>query len=1111
MKTKNKIFSIILALVIALGGFGIPAFVNGSAKAATEVQKAQSAGTLSIDYNAIAEAEFNLTNNNTIEFADYIYPSLGSADVYVSLWAPNGSQILDFAKVEADTSYKFAEPGLYALMYKLADANSNIFSKQYYVAVENDSEEIVLKETLSATAKTGSYVKVPTCTNANVNIDVFSPYGENVAINGGKFTNLQNVLGTYYIEYSKEIGPDGGKVKQYKYLTIEFGDNFEEPKTEEIKEETTQETPKVTDIVFVGDLKELSEDGNLYLFKNYALEDVQIEEADGDVVDYSSSDLKIQLKKIDSTGVTHFYDFESDEFVTTPVDAIELASLMAISPLYVEELDGIENLSDVGNEYELKYTSESYDLEKTITVKTKINEKAISYTYNGVFPDTIIVSPEESNANEYIIPEPVISIKEGYNSTALNNLISAEGVVVDAYFTDASNNKVEFETPVPGQDILYTIEKVSGGYKINFDELTEKAKSDFEYKLSVDYSVDFVFSAEKNISIDFNLPFTSKLSNKYNDDVKPEIQEMPKFDNIVYLKGSLTQFVVPEASASDNDNKGKSTNGVIIEVTVTSEHGTINTKPGQTITLEAGVYTFTYKFADTKGNYVTEAFKIKACKENRVDLATDVISSTLNMITYDESTNNYTFNFGSTNVGNALVYVNGEEGASPASMQLTNGVITSLNVCTEKDFVVVLSGRSANADHYISVSVTGKNAVTKVKPYSFNMLSDKKVHVAAGDDIISAKVGDRVLWLQNQSFKVETENGKYTIENGNEIVINYPGTYLLTNIDNGIETEVNATESKIGEIKYFLNMKEVVSSKLENKAERTIELQAPYIENYFGYSVSTKVVTSDGVEVDITDDNKFVVTKTDKYTITFNVNYLSDSKAIVKTLSSGEIIKPTIKISDTYDNITWTGEASKVYLIGATAVDKFGNAITNISVTVYDKYGKALEVKTDDKGSYVEVVDAGIYSVFYTTVDSDGFKTTEKVNFMVLYDEVTAEDKLTGWEIAGIVVASVVGAGLIALCVILFVRTKKRNNKFINKAKKEKKEKKSSDEKPVGTVLYTIAQSKNESEWLVKRGNRVIAKTASKEEAVAKINNENANKKKIKVYNRNGRLIDSID
>ena len=176
------------------------------------------------------------------------------------------------------------------------------------------------------------------------------------------------------------------------------------------------------------------------------------------------------------------------------------------------------------------------------------------------------------------------------------------------------------------------------------------------------------------------------------------------------------------------------------------------------------------------------------------------------------------------------------------------------------------------------------------------------------------------------------------------------------------------------------------------------------------------------------------------------------------------------------------------------------------------EFGKAVEIKYDaENKAYVEVAEAGIYSVYYSAVDEDGFSAISQVNFMILYDESENNDGLSAWAIVGIVVGSLLVVGAIAWLIVVVVLKKKGKEKFINKARQAKKEKKASDEKEYTSVLYTIVQSKNEAEWTIKKNNRVLAKTSTKEEAISKINEDGDGQKKIKVYNKQGRLIDSID
>ena len=117
-------------------------------------------------------------------------------------------------------------------------------------------------------------------------------------------------------------------------------------------------------------------------------------------------------------------------------------------------------------------------------------------------------------------------------------------------------------------------------------------------------------------------------------------------------------------------------------------------------------------------------------------------------------------------------------------------------------------------------------------------------------------------------------------------------------------------------------------------------------------------------------------------------------------------------------------------MVGATATDKFGEAISIVETRVYDAFGKSIEIKSDGNGAYIEVTDAGIYTVYYTATDSDGFTTTSQVEFMVLYEEKEDDKKLSAWAIVGIVAGSLVAAGLIALAVYTVIKSNKNKNKF---------------------------------------------------------------------------------
>ncbi|MBP3629987.1 MAG: hypothetical protein J6J23_00670 [Clostridia bacterium] len=1131
MKSKKKIFSIILAFVMAVGVLGAPslAYKKASADSQNVNTILMNNSTLNVNYNSFNQA-FNVTDNNIVQFKNFL-TNYTTNDVYVSLWAPDGNQLLNFVRVEDETSYSFTQPGLYAVMFKKdgGDELPSIFSRQYYIAVENSIEEIVLTETVSETAKTGSYVEIPECETTNVTIKVFSPYGENVPYNSGKFTNINNVLGTYYIEYSKTIEVNGEDVKQYKYVNVKFGDNYGNPTTSEIKKD---EAKKEDNYILSEELKEVEDKGIIYLFKSYWLAGVQVKNVHGEFVnlqDVEDATLTVKMvKNIDGTETVYYYDLSNTGEQTTEETSVILSEIMNSDSLsfIARDLEGISSISDSGAKYEIIYKSESLDFEKTITANSKIDAGAYVFECKKVFKDIILVNPEdelseENDINVFTLPKCEPTVNGAFSHDDYMGFLDNEGVQVEVYFTDSNGNKVEFDEA--GEGVEYVITKNADSYSIDFSKLSEKAKKgSFSYELVVNYSIGYEIS--DTITGTLTKSYKSHLATEYNDDRKPTGIKIDEYKNIIYVdSGDTAPFTFPNASASDVDNKGNKTNGVDISIEYKQTNALYNIAPndggqlhfanvGETVNLSIGTYIVTYKFADSAGNTRSQSFYIKVCEETKNDLDSDFINVSGARASFDEASNTYTFSFENVNVITALVYKEDAELSSPKSISVVNGRINELEVVSDENFVVVLSGRSLVSEIFMALAVDGKHIVESVKPYSYNMSSKPSVLVANEYASLTAKVGDRILFLQESAsgFSVETENGKYVIEDRNEIVINYPGRYVITNNDTGIKTTVTAYEATVSDVSYFLNMKQVVSSK-DTEGERTVEIRAPYVKGYFGHSMVANVTTSDGLTV-ATKDGKFVVTKTDNYKVEFLFSYLSGTKEVTNTVSSGTIVKPTITIASTYENIIWTGEANRVYLIDATAVDKFGKSLTNITTKVYDKFGKAVEIKYDaENKAYVEVAEAGIYSVYYSAVDEDGFSAISQVNFMILYDESENNDGLSAWAIVGIVVGSLLVVGAIAWLIVVVVLKKKGKEKFINKARQAKKEKKASDEKEYTSVLYTIVQSKNEAEWTIKKNNRVIAKTSTKEEAISKINEDGDGQKKIKVYNKQGRLIDSID
>ena len=85
-------------------------------------------------------------------------------------------------------------------------------------------------------------------------------------------------------------------------------------------------------------------------------------------------------------------------------------------------------------------------------------------------------------------------------------------------------------------------------------------------------------------------------------------------------------------------------------------------------------------------------------------------------------------------------------------------------------------------------------------------------------------------------------------------------------------------------------------------------------------------------------------------------------------------------------------------------------------------------------------------------------------------------------------------------------KKQKSNKKFATRVQK----KKSKEASKTSATLFTIAPSKDQKIWFVKKNGKMIGKCKSKIEAVDKAKAESDKNFEIKVYNQAGRLIDSI-
>ena len=200
MKGNITLLSLAMACTVAMGAIGVPAFAS-SRVFADEV----------LNVKTLSELSINAGDKKVIKVGE----SVNFETSTFKLWSPSGEVIHDFNETST-TSILFNRPGLYAYQYK---NNDGVFSQQEFIVVNSIlDDEIVLTQQISAFAKTGTLVTIPACSTSGVVVKVYSPYGKEVAVQDNKFSNIANMRGTYYIEYSKN--------GIYKYLTVEFGDCY---------------------------------------------------------------------------------------------------------------------------------------------------------------------------------------------------------------------------------------------------------------------------------------------------------------------------------------------------------------------------------------------------------------------------------------------------------------------------------------------------------------------------------------------------------------------------------------------------------------------------------------------------------------------------------------------------------------------------------------------------------------------------------------------------------------------------------------------------------------------------------------------------------------------
>lgn len=1048
MKRNMKFLSFAMACTVAVGAMGVPSIINRWTFADE-----------SLTSTTLAELTVNARDTQIIEVGQSVTFDNG----LFKLWSPSGEVLHDYTDVST-TAYTFVMPGLYAYQYKNSDG---VYSKQEYIVVNSVLDnEIVLTQQISAFAKTGTLVTIPNCSTDGVQIKVYSPYGEEVSVSNNKFSNISNVKGTYYIEYSKN--------GIYKYVTVEFGDTYSENEIKSVDNEDA-----LYHFEYNDDLKEIEKNGVIYMFKDYKL--------GATVYDKYG-------RKVKDQNVTVAFDFDGSESEEIYLGTFEGNAF---------NLAEITDLDEAGaKKFTITIKDTKTGLEKTIEAPFKFNNKCVYIKSDGLVNDFITIEDIKAEGG-FAISSASVTMANGYTDKLgvfasknvrikLNYPNDTGKVVGEDDFVAVTENKTD--------DIVTSVILESNKTDLTYDNIDTKRRiinADYSYTLDLGTVGNHTWTATNVVKI-------VKDSNSYSDNQAPKFGELEDYESII--KSSASNFTVPFVEVTDLLNTGESSNGVNLTVSYKKNGASAsaeNVMMGQRLTLDAGTYTFIYTAIDSCGNSAEKTITVKVYETNTNSdaIVGSVTAGTVSVIKTDDG---YVFNLTGSNATNCLVYEDGKSAVMPKKVIYHNGKIASITVEeTKNNFVIVLNAyNEAGKECYIGIGLEGKVDVENIKPFAHNFRLDTTGYELKYNNRLEVNVGDRVFWAYGNDYTIEA-TANYVIENGNIIALT-SGTIQITDNQSSRSALIVVKTGEISTPEFYTSTKKVVSIK---NADGTIgssdvTISIPYIRNYFGYTLLSSVVTATSGSVQF-ENNTLHIDRVDNFTFRHTINYEGISKVLTETISSGNIQKPVINIEKPYESTIVSGAVTRINLIKATAVDKFGNIIKlgKDNIVVKDNSGKIIEIKSDGDLLFVEVENAGIYTVSYSVTDSDGLTAVDTINFIVTFPE-EAEKGMSVWGILGIILGSLIACAGIGYVVYVCIKKNKKQQKFINKNRQTKKT------ENAGIVLYTIAESKDGSYWTVKKSNRVIAKEKSKEEAMQKITDE---KCKIKVYSKNGRLIDSID
>lgn len=1060
MFRQKKLVAFLIAFLFGITGFFMPVANQLVARAGVEDYTVLAGESMVINMPLGHVKEIKVD-----EFVDFEgYTSDPSVDVKV--WSPNGIVINDWASAN-EYSYKFTNVGLHAIQFrKLFESESEEFytySQNYYINVKAEESTFILEGMLPNKAETGQAVTVPTgvfvteaLENITADIKVFDPYGKEVELNDSKFTLISNITGNYYIKYFTD--------SFVKYYIVEAVIDLSIP----------------TDFSITIANKEgnLDYKESIDLFRYYDLSNITVSSVSGENVNTTTT---VSIKNKSTGKYMVYQDNKWVESASEDAAAYDITD-DSIKRFVISDTSSFGSglIASKGASFVFVYkTTTCYGttIEKSVTKSLAFNEKMFGINLKGYMPSKInaeIVTTVSDEKQDIFLPDFEIIINNDFDEESIRSIFDFE------------------KKPTASTDSSIEFDESEGKFK-----LTYPAKITSTYGFTLKYNISYYDKINESEDKSYSTELLSKsitLAEIDSTKLKPNNIRLGKYSAVNFAG---EDFVLPAVTANLFYEINASSYDILnnYNFVVLIDDVAVDKLPGDTTDLlkSEGVYKITYRATPHYGESRDYEFYVKTVARDFA-ISDSIEDTSIEIVGGNAEINGsyFAFAYNQNQIEKKIEFKTNSDGL-PGSSKLALGA--------ENYFVTLVLSDYTRAEFRTFVIVYNDSEINQFAPTPVSR------HIASDDidkSVVTLRANDSVEIVAGQAVTMPGKELKLETAAASDGIVIVGGVYYFYKV--GEYRLADENNFYIVKVKAGSDFGLIFNQEPAPFVEFGKGLTVPYaaLENVFGYTLAKVVQRSSGLVV--SEDNLTEGIPVDNYKITYNfVLSTGEYKNFVYTVSSGNTSKPKIIIEGSYKNIEYAGEEILVDVIAATAIDKNNAEIKNIKIEVFDPNGKQLEIKENK----FAVKMTGSYTIYYSVVDTDGISATEKIVFAVEYpQEPEAEKKLTGGQIAGIVIGSVVLAGLIAFVVIKVIKRHKSKTRFIKKSTSKGGAKKST--KSQQKNIFSIAPSKDGKQWFVKKNARMFAKLSSREEALDKAKLSIAAGDEIKIYNKAGRLIDTI-